>query len=369
MIEFYFFILILYSSFILTLAFSIKKKNTVETGINSPLQSFSIIVPFRNEETNLPFLIESFQKLKYPKKKFEIILVDDHSFHPFILPENIENKISIRIIPTIRKSNSPKKDAIDTALSETKHKWVITTDADCIVPDTWLQSYNNCINFYDAEMVASGVYYISHKGFIYDFQSLDFLSLQGTTVGSFSIGFPFMCNGANLAYKKKLFYELNGFEGNNELASGDDVFLLQKAVKTHPEKVFFNTDNLCFVKTQPVHTWKELFQQRVRWAAKTSHYNLTFPKILGLIVFTTNLCLVLGIFLFLSNNFSIKKLLFFSIAKICLDAVLLYKTALFFNLKIKNYFTSSLIYPFFSTIVGLYSLIGTFEWKGRRFKK
>jgi hypothetical protein len=54
------------------------------------------------------------------------------------------------------------------------------------------------------------------------------LSLQGATIGSFGIGKGFMCNGANLAYKKSLFQELNGFQGNDTIASGDDVFLLQK---------------------------------------------------------------------------------------------------------------------------------------------
>jgi hypothetical protein len=37
-----------------------------------------------------------------------------------------------------------------------------------------------------------------------------------------------MCNGANLAYKKSLFQELNGFQGNDTIASGDDVFLQKR---------------------------------------------------------------------------------------------------------------------------------------------
>jgi hypothetical protein len=53
-------------------------------------------------------------------------------------------------------------------------------------------------------------------------------SLQGATIGSFGIGKGFMCNGAN-SLQKSLFQELNGFQGNDTIASGDDVFLLQKA--------------------------------------------------------------------------------------------------------------------------------------------
>ena len=39
----------------------------------------SIIVPFRNEEEKLPALLEKVEALKYPRDRFEIILVDDHS--------------------------------------------------------------------------------------------------------------------------------------------------------------------------------------------------------------------------------------------------------------------------------------------------
>ena len=78
------------------------------------------------------------------------------------------------------------------------------------------------------EMVASGVCYVPKKDFLSAFQNLDFLSLQGATIGSFGINQPFMCNGANFAYSKQFFKELNGFQGNETIASGDDVFLLQR---------------------------------------------------------------------------------------------------------------------------------------------
>jgi hypothetical protein len=62
---------------------------------------------------------------------------------------------------------------------------------------------------------------------LHHFQQLDIASLQGATIGSFGINKGFMCNGANFVYQI-LFQELNGFHGNDTIASGDDVFLLQK---------------------------------------------------------------------------------------------------------------------------------------------
>ena len=77
-------------------------------------------------------------------------------------------------------------------------------------------------------MVVGGVIYKTKNNWFHQFQQLDLLSLQATTIGSFGIKKPFMCNGANFAYTKELFQKIGGFNTNNAIASGDDVFLLQK---------------------------------------------------------------------------------------------------------------------------------------------
>jgi len=40
-----------------------------------------------------------------------------------------------------------------------------------------------------------------------------------------------MCNGANLAYEKQAFFDVNGFEGIDDVASGDDMLLMHKLFK------------------------------------------------------------------------------------------------------------------------------------------
>ena len=76
-------------------------------------------------------------------------------------------------------------------------------------------------------MIVAPVSLESNTTFLQQFQLIDFLSMQGATIGGFGIQQPFMANGANLAYQKELFIKLNGFENNNTIASGDDVFLLE----------------------------------------------------------------------------------------------------------------------------------------------
>jgi len=361
MISVLFFFIVLYCTAIAWLIFGFSKiKNFEITGLK-PKTNFTIIVPFRNEAKNLPLLLKSLSKMNYPTDLFEVILVDDESDDDWIL-EIADPRL--QIIKNNRVSNSPKKDAITTAIPQVKTEWIITTDADCIVPENWLMTLNNHIQTHDVSMLAGAVKYSENDSFLHHFQQLDLASLQGATIGSFGIGKGFMCNGANLAYTKSLFEELNGFEGNNKIASGDDVFLLQKAIAAFPEKVHYLKSANTIISTKPLDNWKTLFYQRVRWASKTNSYQSSFGKIIGLIVFFGNLALIISIF---TLNFWFLTLCF--CAKFCIDAILISKTNSFLGIKTKSLLLGSILYPFFSTTVALYTLIGKYEWKGRNFSK
>ena len=331
-----------------------------------PKTSFSIVVPFRNEKENLPNLLHSISLLNYPKELVEVILVDDDSDDEFRI-QNLEFRI--QMIKNVRKSNSPKKDAIETAIQIAKHDWIITTDADCLVQKDWLTIYDQYIQKNEVEMVASGVCYIPKKGFLSAFQNLDFLSLQGATIGSFGINQPFMCNGANFAYSKSFFKELNGFQGNQTIASGDDVFLLQKAVSVAPKKVGFLLAKESIVATNPVATWSDLFQQRVRWASKSTGYSSVYGKLLALVVFGGNLAWIVSFLLWLVGLLDQNIFMLFVALKFLIDFILIYKTANFFESKLQYVLASSLLYPFFSVSVAVYSLFGKYSWKGRNFRK
>ena len=357
-------LLFLYAALITQLAFGISKINKQTTSeISSPKTTFSIIIPFRNEAENLPFLLESLEKLNYPTELFEVILVDDESEDKYDLRSTIYD---LKIIPNLRKSNSPKKDAIETAIQITKHNWILTTDADCEVPENWLKVFDSKIQETQTKMCVGSVVYTTETGFLHDFQNNDFLSLQGVTAGSFGIRKPFMCNGANFAYEKTFFKTLNGFEGNNNLASGDDVFLLQKALKSEPEKIAY-LGNLNVVFTKSCSTWKTLIHQRVRWASKTSAYANWYPKILGMLVFLTNLS---GIFLLIAPFYESEILqltICFWVLKFGIDLLFLKFSAAYFKLPFKNFLGSFLVYPFFTVLVVVKAMFGKFEWKERRF--
>ena len=341
---------------------------------NKPSKTtFSIVIPFRNEAKNLPVLLNSVSSLSYPKHMFEIIFIDDASEDNSveIIKNHIAKHSNISILINERHSNSPKKDAITTAVKHAKNEWIVTTDADCQLPKLWLNSYDEFIQKTNAVCVAAPVTYKPEPNFCNTFQLLDMLSLQGATIGGFGIKKPFLCNGANFAYTKQLFFDLHGFDGNTNTASGDDVFFLEKALKIKPKQTHYLKceDTIVITKAQP--NWSDLIAQRMRWAAKTSAYQSWFSKLTGVTVLLMNtlvICLTLLAFI---GAFKTKTLLYILIIKFNIDWYLIYKSALFFNQRrvLKFYAFGFLVYPFFSVYVAILSMFFGYKWKGRHFRK
>ena len=331
--------------------------------------TFSIIIPFRNEAKRLPELLTSIAQLHYANTHFEVLLVDDDSSDKSVAIINsfitAHPELNIQILNNNRISSSPKKDAITTAISLSKFDWILTTDADCILPKTWLDSYHQAVINEHPDFIAGPVSLKAQSHFFDQFQLLDMLSLQGATLGSFGINKPMMVNAANLGYRKSCFQDLNGYQNNTHIASGDDVFLLETFI-ANGLKVSYLNSSKALVHTYPELVFKGLIEQRKRWAAKTKHYNSSFTKSIALIVFFGNLSWVISLFLATSQTI----LGIFLIVKLLVDFLLINKTARLYEQKIglSHFILAAIFYPFFSSFVAILSLTNTYQWKGRTFK-
>lgn len=341
-----------------------------------PKTRFSVIVPFRNEEQNLPALLSSIVKLNYPRDLYEIIFVNDASEDGSVEVLDLsklqrKTRTDIRVISNVRKTKSPKKDAITLAISIAKYDWIVTTDADCVLPKFWLDSFDEFVQLKQPELIVAPVTYAKTKTFLDRFQLLDVLSLQGSTVGGFGIGKPFLSNGANLAYTKTIFETVNGFIGNDNIGSGDDIFMLEKVVKIHPEKVKFLKCEKAIVTTLPQPNFDALISQRVRWAAKTGSYRNLFGKLVGILVFLMNGGLLVFGLLTLVGIIKPNIFLYLWIIKFGIDFLLIYKTAHFTQQKdiMKTYFFAFFLYPFFTVYVVFASVFRGYKWKGRDYGK
>jgi cellulose synthase/poly-beta-1,6-N-acetylglucosamine synthase-like glycosyltransferase len=335
---------------------------------------FSIIIPFRNEAENLPYLLHSLKGLQYPKHLFEVILVDDESTDNSIEIVNAfipQTELNITITKNNRETNSPKKDAITSAIHLAKNEWIVSTDADCRLPKFWLNTFDEYIQINNPSFIVAPVTYEAIDSLLKRFQLLDFLSLQGATIGGFGMQKPFLCNGANLSYKKTLFESVNGFKGNTNIASGDDIFMLEKALNQDARSVHYLKSPKAIVITKAENTIKGLISQRVRWASKTAVTKNKFTQSIGFTILLMNASLICSLVLCITDVFSFKIFLYLLIIKLSTDFLLLFKTARFFKqaTHLSPYIICGLLYPFFCVYIVFVSAFTGYNWKGRAFIK
>lgn len=351
-----------------------------EFSVSKPVDEpfISVVIPLRNEETNIPALIESLEQQTYPRSRFEIILVDDYSTDRTweVIQALSPDSSNIRPIKLSDQGGAEpvrahKKFAIEKGIEEAMGELIVTTDADCMFDREWL-FYIVC--FYtttNAKFIAAPVKIRSTGSFLSVFQSLDFLTLQGITGACVYKRFHTMCNGANLAYERAAFYEVNGFSGIDDISSGDDMLLMYKIYKRHPESVFYLKSRNAVVTTNPVSEWRDFFNQRIRWASKATHYDDKKIFWILLLVYSTNLCFVI---LAIASFWKATWFFFFLLlltAKILVEFPLVNSAASFFGeKKLMRYFP--LMQPFhilYTIVAGWFGKFGTYEWKGRRIKK
>ena len=338
---------------------------------NTPPIFISVVVAARNEEKNIGHLFKMFQEQTYPPQLFEVIIVDDFSTDKTqdIILDFLSDRYHV-IRPGTEAANSSKKKALEAGVQRAKGDLIVITDADCIPKKHWLQSVASFHQKTGAVFIAAPVRLKSSNSFLGIFQSLDFITLQGITAASVTANVHSMCNGANLAYEKKGFYEVNGFEGIDEIASGDDMLLMDKFQKLYPDRILFLKSPEVIVETQPAASLKDFMNQRIRWASKADKY--TNKKIIAvlLLVYVLNAWIfILGI-----SSFFITKAFYIFLAaigiKIIVELIFLHPVAKFFG-KQKLLWWFIPAQPFhvlYTLVAGWLGKFGSYKWKGRKVK-
>jgi cellulose synthase/poly-beta-1,6-N-acetylglucosamine synthase-like glycosyltransferase len=345
------------------------------TDHSTPSTFISLVIPARNEQHNIARLIDSLVQLQYPNALWEVIIVDDHSTDetlPLLLKQKHKlPNLQVMSIGGKQPVTGHKKAALATGVDASNGTLIVTTDADCTFEPKWL---NTLASFYEKNspvMIAAPVRLEGKKSFLSYFQQLDFTTLQGITGSAVEQKLHVLCNGANLAYEKKVFNDVGGFEGISHIASGDDMLLMQKFKALHPDQVRYLKSRDAIVTTGTALSWKAFFNQRIRWASKSTHYQDKKLFRILLLVFAVNLCFVIQFVLAWWMNLGFFFLFVFLLAKMIIEFPLLQSVARFFNQ------TSTLkFFPVFQPVHILYTIIagflgkfGKFEWKGRLLKQ
>ncbi len=276
--------------------------------------SLSIVVAARNESSVISVLLEALRHQDYPADLFEVIIVDDHSDDDtFDIVSRFIDKHRLahfRLLSAHHRGSIPgKKHALDLGIRDARGEIILCTDADCLPGKGWLRAMADPFANKELHMVLGPVMLTSgHVGklsavrrIFLQMQQLEFLSLMGVTGGAAGIGRPIMANGANMAFRKKTFVELDGFAGNTQYVSGDDMFLLHKFKKfklsgikpgkISDARITFCNDKDALIETAASASLVAFFRQRGRWTGKASGYTDTFTLLTAGVVVLMNLML------------------------------------------------------------------------------
>lgn len=345
-----------------------KSKETYLQASTKFYNKFTIIIAARNEENNIERCIHSLLLLKYPSDLFEIIVIDDHS------EDHTRIKVAhLSRVKILLNEGKGKKAAIHTGLRYAVNDYIVTIDADCEVHPDLLSLYNSKLSENkELHFVAGGVIIEKDKSLLGYFQSLDMLSLMATTAyGIHSVKYC-LANGANMCFKKSSYFDVDGFEGNDHLASGDDIFLINKIRK------YFTSNAIGFLKsrrgavrTAPILNLKEFVQQRSRWAGKTKAYANKSLLHLQATVFGVHLF----VFVLILSSFFIPVSLFCCIILILIKGIIDYlfldKMSSFYDEKwaMKGFVIASVLYYPYIFMTAAFSLLrGSYIWKGRMLR-
>lgn len=352
----------------------------IRNGINE-LTTISVIISARNEEKNIRLCIDSIINQNYPQQLFEIIVIDDHSTDAtakIIQSFNNKNVLLLTLKDFIhQKINSYKKKGIEIAVSKAKGELIVTTDADCIAPPDWLKTFASFYEKFKPVFIAAPVIYSSDISgdtiiakFFKIFQTLDFMTLQGITGASVYKRFHSMCNGANLAYRKEVFFEVNGFSGIDNIASGDDMLLMHKMYRLYPDRIMFLKSVDAIIKTKPVDTINEFINQRIRWASKADKYSDKKITAVLFVVYLVNLLIFASGIISIFYHGILPWFMALLFSKTLIELFFLYPVAKFFDLQ-KLLWWFPVAQPFhilYTIIAGWLGKFGSYKWKGRQVK-
>lgn len=338
---------------------------------------FSIVVPARNEALNIQECLDAILAQHYPVDQFEVIVIDDFSTDK--TPDLVQNysdervrliKLSDQVDPD--HSKAFKKLGLNLGIQQARFEHIVTTDADCTMGPDWLKQLAYAFEQSDAVMLAAPVLFRPTISALGQFQQLDFMAMIGVNAAGIELGWHHLGNGANLAYSQKAFNAVDGFKGIDDLASGDDLMLMQKIGRQFPNQVRFVKSLAATTYTDVKSNWPGFMSQRIRWATKTRAYPDKKVTALWALIWMYVTGMVICLFTGLLLNPNILWILLFMLCwKAFWDYRFLSQLAAFFDRKfllvplsfLRSFFLEN-AYIFVIGILG--NVVKEYRWKGRK---
>ncbi len=205
---------------------------TRRRALSTAQPSVSVLVAARDEEPNLPRLLESLATQDYPSDLCEFVIVDDASTDRSseIIADwsRRDPRFNLlKLAESERRTIGPKKRALSAGLEISRGEIIMVTDADCAVPTGWIREIVRRFDA-DTDAVCGLIRFHPHPSFwsrLAAFESAVNAILNAAVIG---LGGALSCAGANFAYRREAFQKAGGFDTDSRSFSGDDDLLLQR---------------------------------------------------------------------------------------------------------------------------------------------
>ncbi len=216
--------------------------------------SVSIVIPAHNEEHTIADTLRSVLALHYPRKKIEILVVNDGSTD--------RTAEIVRTFPSVHLLSQPqagKAAALNAGLRHCRNKLFVCLDADSTAQPDTLQRI--VPHFADSSVGAVICAIKVHQPslFLEKLQWFEYLMSAFARKLMARINVLFMTPGAFSVYRTGVLRTLGGFALNNLTEDFEMALRLHK----HHYKVLIETDGVSYTVVPP--TLRKLFKQRVRW--------------------------------------------------------------------------------------------------------
>lgn len=339
----------------------------------SHLPRVSVVLAARNEEKTIEQCLQALLHQTYPTTKYEIIVVDDGSTDKTasLVRSFSESSSRIRLVSLpieAQRKTSRKPLAIAKGIAQTTGEIILTTDADCIAPNRWIEIM---VNHFEEKVVfvAGPVAEQSATSFFSRLEQLEFLGLITTAAGLIGSGRPIICNGANLAYRKKSFNDVCGFDGNT--SSNDDESLMNRIVQRKIGEVVFAPEADAVVVTNSKNTMLSFLRQRARWANKRGHYEDKSILITLAALYFFFLSLVIAAALIPYEPRIVPPLILAFSAKVLVDYFTVRYGAQLFHqhIPLVHFLIAEILHVPYIVIAAAIGQIASLQWKGRSLRQ
>ena len=338
------------------------KHNKLEIKSYKTLPNVSVVVAARNEEGHIPHLINDLISQEYPLDKLEVIIVNDRSTDDTarILDHASSNYAFIKVITIDQVSNNmaPKKSALTKGIEAAVGEIIVLTDADCRVGKLWVSSM--AYSVMNKESISIGFSEINqhYESFFHRYQRIDFFSIIIANAGFSGWGLFWSGTGQNLAFFKRDFEKIDGFEKVKDRISGDDMYLVQSISKL--KAALLHIDPNSFVKTSPMESVGDFLNQRVRWSSNAKQTLGEEPLFFGFLLITIIYNIMIIGSLLIGNSW-----IGLMAIKVIFDGIAIFLGSKLFNrtMDFSAYCLWAILQPFYIPAIGFWGIRGKFIWK------